>query len=228
MADPNIETIASYVRPPDLTLNASDAVRIARRRMEGDNVRSLPVLKNGRYFGVIDWQSVRHLSGDALAEPIEKHTRRDIPTLTPYTTIADAMSAFHRTEVAAHGLLPVIDTTGRLAGLIERDEFQGLMEDSSGTITVREDPVAHLVRGPNVPRPGAKVVSAEGRKLGTFQRHVEDRGRPRWIEVQHGYLWRKRIRRVPLVAIERQLPDKIVLSIGIGTWHTFRDQPRGR
>jgi hypothetical protein len=115
-----------------------------------------------------------------------------------------------------------------LEGLIERDEFQGLMEDSAGTITVREDPVAHLLRGADVPRAGAKVVSAEGRKLGSFQRHVEDRGRPRWIEVQHGFLWRTRIRRVPLVAIERQTPREIVLSIGIATWRTFRDQPRGR
>jgi CBS domain-containing protein len=228
VADPNVETIASYIRPPDLTLDATDAVRIARRRMEGDNVRSLVVLKNDRYFGVIDWHSVRRLSGAALSEPIEKHARRDIPTLTPYTTIAAAMSAFHKIDVAAHGLLPVINAAGRLEGLIERDEFQGLMEDSAGTITVREDPVAHLLRGADVPRAGAKVVSAEGRKLGSFQRHVEDRGRPRWIEVQHGFLWRKRIRRVPLVAIERQTPREIVLSIGIATWRTFRDQPRDR
>lgn len=228
MADPTVETIASYIRPADLTLDARDAVRVARRRMEGDNVRSLPVLKNERYVGVIDWHTVRRLSSDALDEPIEMHARRDIPTLRPHTTIADAMSAFRTLDVAAHGLLPVVDAMGRLEGLLEREEFQGLMEGSSGTITVREDPVAHLMRGSHVPQPGAKVVSADGRKLGSFQGHVEDRGRPRWINVQHGYLWRRRIRRVPMVAIERQSPDEIVLHIDIATWHTFRDQPRGR
>jgi hypothetical protein len=113
-----------------------------------------------------------------------------------------------------------------LSGIIERDEFQGLMEDSSGGITVREDPTAHLMSGPNLPRPGAKVFSSDGRKLGTFVQHVEDRGRTRWILVQHGHFRRKETRLVPLQAIDRQSPDEIVLNINESMWRTFKDRPR--
>ncbi len=226
MADPNVETIASFVRPPYLTVGALDPVRVARRRMESDSLRSLPVVQGERYVGVIDWQTVRYLSGQELSLPVARYARDDIPTLSDNTTIAEAMSAFRTVDVVTHGLLPVLDSERRLKGQIEREEFQGLMMDGSGGITVRKDPTAHLLTGPNVPRVGAKVVSSNGKKLGTFQRHVEDRGRPRWIEVRHGILWKKRNRYVPLVAIDHQSPKKIVLNIEAAIWSTFKDRPR--
>lgn len=226
MADPNVETIASFVRTPYMTVGALDPVRLARRRMESDSLRSLPVVQGERYVGVIDWQTVRHLSGQELDLPVARYAREDIPTLTDNTTIAEAMSAFRTVNVVSHGLLPVLDRGRRLKGQLEREEFQGLMEDSSGNITVRKDPTAHLVTGPNVPRVGAKVISSNGKKLGTFQRHVEDRGRPRWIEVRHGILWKKRNRYVPLVAIDHQSPSEIVLTIESAIWATFKDRPR--
>lgn len=224
MPDPTVERITSYIRPPDLTLGAEQSARIAHRRMEGDNVRSLVVVRDKAYVGIVEWLTIRHLSSAELAEPVEKFVRQDIPTLTADTTIAEAMAAFDSTGVAALGLLPVLNADGQLEGLIERDEFQGLMQDVSGEITVREDPTAHLVTGPNVPQPGAKVVSSDGRRLGSFQRHVDDRGRPRWIEVQYGHI-RKHSRYVPLVAVDHQSPKEIVLNIDERTWETFRDRP---
>ncbi|CAN5755296.1 hypothetical protein BH23CHL2_BH23CHL2_34530 [soil metagenome] len=189
-------------------------------------MRTLVVVRDGRYLGVLDWLTVRRLTRDDLTSPVARFARTDVPILRPETTIADAMAAFESTDVRALGLLPVVDATGKFKGQIEREEFQGLMTDSLGRITVPEDPIARLVSGPDVPEPGARVVSSDGRKLGTFKRHVEDRGRPRWIEVQHGPFWRRRRRRVLLVAIDRQSSNEIVLSIDRATWHTFSDRPR--
>jgi len=194
--------------------------------MEAANVRTLPVVQGERYVGMIDWQTIRRLAGRELDEAAVRHARTDIPRLFESTTIADAMEAFRETGVTTHGLLPVIDFSGRLTGQVEREEFQALMEDSSGTITVPEDPAAHLLTGPDMPKIGAKVVGSKGEKLGTFQGYIEDRGRPRWIEVKHGPFWKKRLRKAPLVAIERQSPNKIVLYIDRATWATFQDHPR--
>jgi len=224
MSDPTVQPITAYVRPPDLTMEADHAARLAHRRMEGDNVRSLVVVRDKTYVGIVEWQTIRHLSGDELAEPVEKYVIQGLPTLTADTTIADAMTAFEGTSVAALGLLPVLNADGQLEGLIEREEFQGLMEGASGDITVREDPTEHLVTGPNVPQPGAKVVSSDGRHLGTFLRHVDDRGRPRWMEVQYGH-FRKHTRYVPLVAVDHQSPKEVVLNIDERMWETFTDRP---
>ena len=224
MPDPTVQPITAYVRPPDLTMEADHPTRLAHRRMEGDNVRSLVIVRDKTYVGIVEWLTIRHLSGDELAEPVEKYVIQDLPTLTADTTIADAMAAFETTSVAALGLLPVLNADGQLEGLIEREEFQGLMEGTAGDITMREDPTAHLVTGPNVPQPGAKVVSADGRHLGSFQRHVDDRGRPRWMEVQYGHI-RKHTRYVPLIAVDHQSPKEVVLNIDERMWETFTDRP---
>lgn len=223
MADPAVETIADYVRPPYLTVDAGDPARTAYRRMQGDGVRSLVVVRDGRYMGIVEWQTIRDLSAIELAEPVVRHARQDLPLLATNTSIAEAMAAFDATDVAGLGLLPVVDAAGRLEGLIERDEFQGLMQDAPGEITVRVDPVRRLVSGPDVPQPGAAVRSSDGRKLGKFERYIEDRGRPRWMLVSHGIIRKKR-RRVPLVAVERQSPDEVLLKIDRKTWLTFRDR----
>lgn len=224
MSDPAVENIAPYIRPPDITLEADHAARLAYRRMEGDNVRSLVVVRDKTYIGIVEWQTIRRLSSDELAEPVEKFALQDIPTLSPDATIAAAMTAFEGTSVAALGLLPVVNADGQLEGLIEREEFQGLMEGKSGEITVQEDPTAHLVTDANAAQHGAKVVSSDGKHLGTFQRFVDDRGRPRWLEVQYGH-FRKHNRYVPLVAVAHQSPKEVVLNIDEGTWETFMDQP---
>lgn len=229
--NPATEPITQFIRPPYQTVDADDAARIAYRRMEGDNVRSLMVVNGDQYVGIVEWQTIRRLSSEQMGEPVENFVERDVPKLTAEMTVAEAMAVFDATDVAALGLLPVVDADGKLEGLIEREEFQGLMEDSSGGITVPEDPTAHLATGPNLPQAGAQVVSSSGEKLGTFVRRVDDRGRPRWIEVEHGHWWHKRMRLVPLLAIDRQSPDEIVLNIDEQTWNTFPDsveeeQPR--
>ena len=228
MADPNVETIAAYVRPSELTVDALDPVRVARRRMEAGNLRTLPVVRDERYVGVIDWQTVRRLSGRELDEMVARHAQTDVPKLSESTTIANAMAAFREVDVTTHGLLPVVDKEGNLTGQIEREEFQGLMEDSSGAITVPDDPIAHLLTGPDMPNVGAKVVGSRGEKLGKFVGYIEDRGRPRWIEVQHGPFWKRRLRKAPLVAIDRQSPREIVLHIDRATWATFQDHRKGQ
>jgi CBS domain-containing protein len=226
MPDPHRETIESHIRPPYRTLEAHDPVRVAYRRMEADHVRTLVVVRNETYVGVVDWQTIRRLPSDQMSASVGRFVRTDVPVLRAGTTIADAMGAFESTDVTVLGLLPVVAPGGKLAGQLEREEFQALMTDASGNITVPRDPVEHLLSGPNMPEPGAKVVSSDGRKLGTFQRHLEDRGRARWIEVRHGLLWKRKLRRVPLVAIERQSTDEIVLNIDVAIWRTFTDTPK--
>jgi CBS domain-containing protein len=224
MSDPTVQPIAAYVRPPDLTMEADHLARLAYRRMEGDNVRSLVVVRDKAYVGIVEWLTIRRLSSAELGEPVEKFVIKDLPTLTSDMSIADAMAAFEGTSVAALGLLPVLNADGQLEGLIEREEFQGLMEGAAGEITVEEDPTAHLVTDPNAAQHGAKVMSADGHHLGDFQRFVDDRGRPRWIEVQYGH-FRKHSRYVPLVAIDHQSPKEVVLNIDGVMWDTFTDQP---
>jgi CBS domain-containing protein len=224
MASPDIETITPFVRPPYLSVEAGDPARMAYRRMESESLRSLVVVRGDQYVGIVEWQTIRHLSRDEMAEPVARFVQSDIPTLTPGMTISRAMEAFNMTSVTSVGLLPVVSTGGRLEGVIERDEFKGRMQGASGKVTVYVDPVAHLVSGPDVPRPGAKVISSDGKKLGTFQRHVDDRGRPRWMEVQRGIITKKN-RYVPLVAVEHQSRDEVVLNIDRATWWTFSDRP---
>jgi hypothetical protein len=206
-------------------MDSDDAARIAYRRMQSDSVRSLVVVKGEQYVGIVEWRTIRNLESAELAQPVENFIDPTVPTLDASMSVADAMAVFDATEVATLGLLPVVDANGRLVGQIEREEFQGRMEDVSGGITVQEDPLAHLLTGPDVPRTGAHVISSDGEKLGTFVRHVEDRGKPRWIEVEHGHWRRKHTRYVPLLSIARQSPNEIVLNIDAATWSTFRDRP---
>jgi CBS domain-containing protein len=226
MADPHVETIAAFVRTPELTLDVLDTMRIARRRMEADSLRSLAVTHGERFVGVLNWQAIRGLSGRDLEATVARYVETDVPKLTRNTTIAEAVEAFRRSRVTTLGLLPVLDSAGQLEGTLERERFLGNVVDSSGRIFVPEDPIADLLAGPELPKVGAKVVSSNGRKLGTFQGYIDDRGQPRWIDVRHGPFWKRRNRRVTLAAIDRQSADEIVLHIDVATWATFRDSPK--
>ncbi len=194
--------------------------------MEANHVRSLVVVRDRRYLGVVNWQAIRNLTPAELSQPVVRYAETDVPTVLPGVSVSEALAEFGATSVTTLGLLPVVSADGELEGHLEREEFKALMTTSSGEIEIPRDPVAHLLTGPDLPEIGAKVVGSGGRKLGTFQGHIDDRGRPRWINVQHGPFWRRRHRKVPLVAIDHQTTDRIVLHIDIATWHTFADEPR--
>jgi len=104
-------------------LSAADTVRDALDHLETYELSAAPLLDHaGRYAGTVTQADLRrHVAGAAdrtaaLATPLSAIERRArnpaIPIDRDPASLAD--------EAAAHGFVPVVDASGRLAGVIDR------------------------------------------------------------------------------------------------------------
>ncbi len=133
------------------------------------NCRHLPIVDNGsRLLGMVTDRDLRSACPSILTaaqaltpeqlkvadQPVSRIMSRDIVTLTPLSTLDDALLLLDRKKV---GALPVLSDSGRLAGIFStRDLLQayrqlfGLGEKGSALISVRDDgwprPLSRLVR----------------------------------------------------------------------------------
>ena len=123
------------VRDVDLA-DLDESVQIAARRMNARNVGTLMVLDKGsRPVGIItDRDLAIRVVGKGM-DPVETAVR-DVMSRAPECVREDAPieTAIGRMRAGPYRRLPVVDTDGKLVGLVSLDDILGLLSDELNAI----------------------------------------------------------------------------------------------
>lgn len=173
-----LETVAEVMTREVATVTPETSYREAVRLIEERNVHALPVVStDGRLVGIVSEQDLMHKE-ELFAEP-DRHrllpsARREarqaraltvrelmserVHTVRPGSTLGEAARELHRRRI---GRLPVVDESGRLAGIVTRSDLLRvfLRPDAELEADVRE---AVQRIGRHV-APGVDIGVAEGR-----------------------------------------------------------------
>ena len=104
-----------------VTLTEVETLAHAQRCMSRGRLRHLPVIREGgRLVGLVTHRDLLAASFSVFAEiePDEQH--RDVVSVTPETPVADAARILLCNK---YGCLPVVDSDGRLVGIVTEADF---------------------------------------------------------------------------------------------------------
>ena len=133
--DPQL--VKDWMTRNPITITADTSLTEASRLMQDNDIRRLPVIKNGHVVGIVTWGDIREASAsDATTLTIfelgyllkklqvERIMTRDPITVTPTTTITRAAQLMLEYKI---GGLPVVEN-GKLVGILtESDIFRMLV-----------------------------------------------------------------------------------------------------
>jgi CBS domain-containing protein len=133
------ELVMKWMTSPVVTVSPTDTISSAHQVMKERAIRRLPVIENDRLVGIITIGDVREASpSDAISLSIwelnylwarltvEKTMTRNPLTIKPDDTIIQAAQVMLEHKV---GGLPVVDTAGKLLGILtESDIFRMLVK----------------------------------------------------------------------------------------------------
>lgn len=149
--------IASYMTREPLTIGPATPLPQARELLQSRNFRHLPVVdEQGRLLGVITDRDIRSAYPSSLlpeeqrqqilagisSTTAERIMATELSTLSPASTLDDALLIFQRRKV---GAIPVVDDDGRVAGIFSvRDLLKaygavfGLGEKGSALVEIHD------------------------------------------------------------------------------------------
>jgi len=149
--------IASHMTREPLTIGPATLLPQARELLQSRNFRHLPVVdEQGRLLGVITDRDIRSAYPSSLlpeeqrqqilagisSTPVERIMATELSTLSPASTLDDALLIFERRKV---GAIPVVDDDGRVAGIFSvRDLLKaygtvfGLAEKGSALVEIHD------------------------------------------------------------------------------------------
>lgn len=214
--------ISELMQPEVNSIAVDEPVRMARRRMEAEALRSLLVVDSDRPVGVIRWVDLlndeRTRSADDM--PVGEIMVQQFPILTTSMTIPEARS--HLADLNLD-ILPVVDESGTLVGQVRHQMIVQHTESISDAHGSQEpmsagaaDTGGALGMDANAPTiaSGMTVNGEDGKKLGEVdQVLVDPNGHVTGFTVAHGFISKKH-KRVPFDIVDHIEGDTIQTRIG--------------
>ena len=226
MADQMSGQMAEETRISDLitgdldTIEASETVRAATRRMESQTLRSLIVVNDDRPVGVVKWRDLRNADVDS---PVSAYMVTDFPVLRNSMDITEAHGHLGGVDFDH---IPVVNEDGQLIGEVPRGAIvhHETSSEQEDRVTVNGDPVIETTRPSFDLRADMDVVDVEGSKLGKVTEITNDPTTHRLSQVlvEHGLL-RKKHKRIPTDTIKDVSDDTVVLAISKMEWDFLTD-----
>jgi CBS domain-containing protein len=107
-----------------LYVGAGEHITRAREIMRDNAIQCLPVLRAGKYEGMVTIQDIINVTSTKSDVTVEGYLRQEVPTLSPSTDLAKAARAIIGTE---EGRMAVLEDGGKLAGILSiKDIFEGI------------------------------------------------------------------------------------------------------
>lgn len=118
-----------------LTVEVDEFVTTAREIMRENNFQSLPVVKDGRYQGIVTVQDIINVTSTKSDVTLNGYVRWDVPATTAATDLAKAARDILNTD---EGRLPVLDGSSRVVGVLSIiDIYKGIEELGLPDVPVR-------------------------------------------------------------------------------------------
>lgn len=219
--------IRDVMLPVDDTISPADSVRVARRRFDSQTERSMVVAEDGRPVGIIEWRRIMDQNAVPADAPVQQFMLQDFPTLTPNTSVAEAMSALGGVDLDR---IPVVNEQGALVGVVPRGTLAHAEQVTQAAPVERTEPwggqspeafagpgqeavsTPEQAAGPQL-AVGMNVVGENGDKLGSVSEVLTNpQGRATHFLVQHGLL-RKKHKRVPVDEVMHSQGDTVTVAM---------------
>jgi len=109
-----------------ISISPGEFVTKARELIRDNGIGSLPVVRNGRYEGMITVQDIISVTSTKSDVTIDGFIRRNVPTVTLATKVEEAAKKLLDTD---EGRLPVVLEGSRLAGILSIVDLFGELEE---------------------------------------------------------------------------------------------------
>jgi IMP dehydrogenase len=109
----SVKRSESWMIPDPITLGPEDTLAMAKRITMEKNMASFPVVENGRLVGILTGRDMRFRND--LNEKVREAMTKDPVTIPENSSVEKAMEIMGKHKIEK---LPVVDSQGRLKGLI--------------------------------------------------------------------------------------------------------------
>ena len=118
-----VKRSANGIIPDPVTMGPQERVATARQVMDEHNISGIPITDGGRLVGILTRRDLKFLENQQV--PIaDVMTRENLITAAPGTKLEEAERILLKNKVEK---LPLVDTTGRLVGLITIKDIEKLL-----------------------------------------------------------------------------------------------------
>ena len=105
---------------PPITARRGDTLRTIQLMMKAHRFSGVPITEDGALVGIVTIEDIiRALDQTHINDPAERWMCRNVVTLHDHFSLVRAMAEFER---HGFGRFPVLDTTGKLVGIITRSD----------------------------------------------------------------------------------------------------------
>jgi CBS domain-containing protein len=122
-----VVTVEALMSRDLFTVRPDDLLDLAANLMDWRHVRHVPVEDaRGRLEGILSHRDLIHYFANPHRQParVRDLMRTEARTVSPHTSARDALELLRRHQI---GCLPVVDTDGRLIGLVTESDFLRLL-----------------------------------------------------------------------------------------------------
>lgn len=213
------EYVADYIDAATGIVPSTEPLQSIRHRMETHELESLIVEDDDRPVGVIRWSDIREaesIPAICLARDI---MLPDCPTLTASSS---ASEAYESLTLSALDRLPVVDSRGKLVGVVARDALSRSMDGHGNTRSFAPAPATPAMRRAFTVRPGMDVLSSDQVSLGLVDRMFFDRGMVTGFLVAFGNASRRH-KHLGFDVVDHLEDETLLLSINAERFHALPD-----
>jgi CBS domain-containing protein len=140
-------TVREWMTSPVLTVSRYSSISSAYQVMKENGIRRLPVVENDKLIGIITLGDVREASPSSATTlsiwelnylwaqlTVEKVMMSEVITVKPDDLILDAAELMLENKISG---LPVVDSRGRLVGILTESDIFRMLVKSRSTAIVR-------------------------------------------------------------------------------------------
>jgi CBS domain-containing protein len=210
-------TVGQVMMPVRDIIRQDEEIRMARRRMESESIRSLIVVDGDAPVGILQWGTMLRMSDRPNDMFVADFMTRDIPLLTQDMPIDAAGARLTNVDLET---LPVVDVDGHLVGEVPRSAITRRQESTAKAPASEPIAAGAPTSLNNTPlgqvTTGMTVTGANGSKLGQISDVlVGVSGQLEAIIVEHGLFGRK----------HKKVPADLITSVGDGQVTVTIDSP---
>lgn len=198
------------------SIDRTEPVSHAKRRMDTNETRSLLVVDGDRLIGIVRRNDLLRIDGPDLERPVGDFMDPNVPSVTEDQSVEQAHASLNGDINIEQ--VPVMDANGNMVGVVNRGNLHTVSTAPGGST---DEGTAAASRLPL--EEGMDVKDSEGSKLGQLaQAEFKVDGNVEFFHVEHGMIFKKK-KRLPGDVIRGVEDGDLVLAISSMEFGMIKD-----